>query len=257
MNLNTNSEEFAYGTPSNVDGSYFSPATPTPYNTGFAPAYASDSPSAYTPSPFNANSNAYGGTYGDETSEARMRRTRLGSFTASPNLSETSSGGVSAMASPRQIGGPNIRRRMTVQHGNGQESWRQSVDEVFGRAEADDDAGEYLFAPQQAETVFQYPGTPAPGSAFSSPAIPASPFAMPMQPPTMSPDDMLRAYAAKHASTASSTPSPLARAEVVSSIKDSGMRVLYKPEDEGSAAAGARVASPALIRAGPGARVSR
>jgi hypothetical protein len=73
----------------------------------------------------------------------------------------------------------------------------------------------------------------------------------------MSPDDMLRAYAAKHASTASSTPSPLARAEVVSSIKDSGMRVLYKPDDEGSAAAGARVASPALIRAGPGARVSR
>jgi hypothetical protein len=32
----------------------------------------------------------------------------------------------------------------------------------------DDDAGEYLFAPQQAETVFQYPGTPALGSMFSS-----------------------------------------------------------------------------------------
>jgi hypothetical protein len=73
----------------------------------------------------------------------------------------------------------------------------------------------------------------------------------------MSPDDMFRAYAAKHASAASSTPSPLARAEVVASIKDSGMRVLYKPDDEGSAAAGARAASLALIRAGPGAQVSR
>ncbi|KAJ7616221.1 hypothetical protein DFH06DRAFT_957216, partial [Mycena polygramma] len=124
----------------------------------------------------------------------------------------------SGVASPRQIGGPltltpeDIRRRMTVQHAPGQEQWRQSVDEVFGalscdntgadghEANDDDDSGEYLFAPVQ-ETVFAYPGTPAAGSGFASPALPAaSPFAMPMQPPTMSPDAMLRAYATKHAS---------------------------------------------------------
>ncbi|KAJ6460456.1 hypothetical protein C8R47DRAFT_929986, partial [Mycena vitilis] len=129
-------------------------------------------------------------------------------------------GAGSGVGSPRQIGGPltltpdDIRRRMAVQHAPapGQEQWRQSVDEVFGalscantgadghEANDDDDSGEYLFAPVQ-ETVFAYPGTPAAGSGFASPALPAaSPFAMPMQPPTMSPDAMLRAYATKHAS---------------------------------------------------------
>ncbi|KAJ6534926.1 hypothetical protein B0H19DRAFT_1184462 [Mycena capillaripes] len=72
---------------------------------------------------------------------------------------------------------------------------------------------------------------------------------MPMQPPTMSPDAMLRAYAAKHASI-SGTPSPLshttAGAEVVSSIKGTGMRQAAN----GSAGGG-------MIRAGPGARLSR
>ncbi|KAJ6507063.1 hypothetical protein C8R45DRAFT_1176756 [Mycena sanguinolenta] len=72
-------------------------------------------------------------------------------------------------------------------------------------------------------------------AAVSTPttASSASPFAMPMQPPTMSPDAMLRAYAAKHAS-------------------DAGMHVLYKPDDDANPA---RAASPGLIRAGPGARI--
>ncbi|KAF7333232.1 hypothetical protein MSAN_02430600 [Mycena sanguinolenta] len=189
---------------------------------------------------------------------------------------------LSGATSPRQTAGPltltpeDIRRRMTMQHG--QEGWRQSVDEMFGAlslmrigsisgsntgTNEDDDGGEYLFAPSQSETVFAYAGTPAPGSGFGSPApsytsspapaftTPAavstpttasstSPFAMPMQPPTMSPDAMLRAYAAKHTSA---TPSLTrkATAEVVGSLKDTGMRVLYKPEDDLNPA---RAASP-------------
>jgi len=124
--------------------------------------------------------------------------------------------------------------------------------------EGEDDGGDYLFAPVQ-ETVFAYPGTPAPGSSgFGNTQVPSSPFAMPMQPPTMSPDAMLRAYAAKHAST-SGTPSPLshttAGAEVVSSIKGTGMRVLYKQPDEAANANGS--AGGGMIRAGPGARLSR
>jgi hypothetical protein len=138
-----------------------------------------------------------------------------------------------------------------------------SRDSAGAAPEADDDAGEYLFAPQQAETVFQYPGTPAPGSGFGGPAPAytsapaASPFAMPMQPPTMSPDAMLRAYAAKHASN-TPTLSRAPTAEVVASLKDTGMRVLYKQPDGDAAQVDAgRAASPALIRAGPGARISR
>ncbi|KAJ7072126.1 hypothetical protein C8F01DRAFT_953349, partial [Mycena amicta] len=121
------------------------------------------------------------------------------------------------MTSPRQTAGPltltpdDIRRRMTTQHGaNGEGAWRQSVDEVFGALsmmrtggpgapdDTQDDAGEYLFAPTP-ETVFAYPGTPA-ASSFNS--VPSSPFAMPMslEPMANSPDAMLRAYAAKHAS---------------------------------------------------------
>ncbi|KAJ7702158.1 hypothetical protein B0H14DRAFT_3903957 [Mycena olivaceomarginata] len=66
------------------------------------------------------------------------------------------------------------------------------------------------------EEVFQYPGTPAAGSAFGSPAIPAaSPFAVPMQPPTMTPDDMLRAYVAKHASAISTSPSQLSAVRTI------------------------------------------
>jgi hypothetical protein len=258
--LNTSDTGFAYGTPS--EGSYFSPATPTPDNTftGMG-VYEPSADSAYAPTTF-------------------------GAF-PSPNPSDVSSGGIqSGLTSPRQIGGPltltpeDIRRRMTLQNGGngGQEGWRQSVDEVFGALSMmrtgnspaspdanaeDDDSGDYLFAPpqeQEGETVFQYPGTPAPGSAFGSPAIPAaSPFAMPMQPPTMSPDDMLRAYAAKHASTISASPSPLSAgrsAEVVPSLRDTGMRVLYKQPD-GAGGNEGRAQSPALIRAGPGARLSR
>ncbi|KAJ7100340.1 hypothetical protein C8R44DRAFT_946713 [Mycena epipterygia] len=66
---------------------------------------------------------------------------------------------------------------------------------------------------------------------------PASPFAMPMTAPTISPDDMLRAYAAKHASTATATPYPLtgttAGAEVVPSLRGTGMRVFYKQLEDG------------------------
>ncbi|KAJ7229746.1 hypothetical protein B0H12DRAFT_221859 [Mycena haematopus] len=268
--LNTSA---AYDT--GADASYFSPVTPTPHNMSFSPSsvYADDaSPdSAYAPNTF-------------------------GAFPASPDMSSLSSSGIpSGATSPRQTAGPltltseDIRRRMTLNNSSAAEGgWRQSVDEVFvmrtgtgtdATADADAD-GEYLFAPQS-ETVFQYPGTPAPGSAFSSPgsaytapaytapAAPAtasSPFAMPMQPPTMSPDAMLRAYATKHASTTpslttpsslarasspslaragtpstfartalpslsrkpSTAPAPASRAEVVASIKDTGMRVLYK-----------------------------
>ncbi|KAJ6474748.1 hypothetical protein C8R45DRAFT_1010511, partial [Mycena sanguinolenta] len=52
---------------------------------------------------------------------------------------------------------------------------------------------------------------------------------MPMQPPTMSPDAMLRTYAAKHASVAPSL-SCKSTAQVVDSKKDAGMRVLYRPD---------------------------
>ncbi|KAF7341761.1 hypothetical protein MSAN_02030400 [Mycena sanguinolenta] len=285
--VNGNDDHFAYGTPSAADASYFSPITPTPHATTFAQrqstfdqVYAQDpsADSAYAVNTFSSfPSSGYSST-----------------AVSSPDLSGTTS--------PRQTAGPltltpeDIRRRMTMQ--NGQEGWRQSVDEVFGalslmrtgstsgsntNANEDDDGDEYLFAPSQSETVFAYPGTPAPGSgfgkwavarralpphtprppppAFTTPAVVStpttasstSPFAMPMQPPTMSPDAMLRAYAAKHASVTPSL-SRKATAEVVGSLKDTGMRVLYKPEDDANPA---RAASPGLIRAGPGARISR
>ncbi|KAJ6534893.1 hypothetical protein B0H19DRAFT_1271571 [Mycena capillaripes] len=362
---------FAYGTPSNMDGSYFSPVTPTPGAMGFAGMGMVEEPSA---------DSAYAeNTFGSYASHYQIHPQ------GSPNLSESSTPSMpSGVSSPRQIGGPltltpeDIRRRMTLQqHNPGQEQWRQSVDEVFGALslmrtgtdptssssdnDAEDDGGDYLFAPVQ-ETVFAYPGTPAPGSsgfgsdpwsaqsvrgvardvlaattflakieavgpevqaasavllvrgnrsvldsardvdaefpymgtrlghflmartcklvhvlpslpsslppshasrlltplAFADTQVPSSPFAMPMQPPTMSPDAMLRAYAAKHAST-SGTPSPLshttAGAEVVSSIKGTGMRVLYKQPDETANANGS--AGGGMIRAGPGARLSR
>ncbi|KAJ6523155.1 hypothetical protein B0H19DRAFT_1277026 [Mycena capillaripes] len=69
----------------------------------------------------------------------------------------------------------------------------------------------------------------------------------------MSPDDMLRAYAAKHVSTISASPSPLSAvrtAEVMPSLKDTGMLVLYKQPDCAGGNEG-RAQSPALIRAGP------
>ncbi|KAJ7757172.1 hypothetical protein B0H14DRAFT_3511952 [Mycena olivaceomarginata] len=215
-------------------------------------------PSAYTASPYSASPNAYGGTYSDDERE------------------RASSEGVSAMASLRQIGEPltltpeDIRHRMSLQHGNGRESWRQSADEVFGALSImrtggptapdantadneDDDTGEYLFAPQQAETVFQYLGTPA-GERVQQPRHPR----LALRHAHAASDHVPRRHAPRlRRSTPSSTPGPLACAEVVALIKDSGMRVLYKPEDESSAAVGARTASPALIRAGPGARVSR
>ncbi|KAJ6507091.1 hypothetical protein C8R45DRAFT_816727 [Mycena sanguinolenta] len=176
-----------------------------------------------------------------------------------------SSPDLSGATSPRQTAGPltltpeDIRRRMTTQHG--QEGWRQSVDEVFGalsrESRGDLTGQEALRSTVRLDlTVSTHEASgPAssynssPGPAFVTPAAvstpttasSASPFAMPMQPPTMSPDAMLRAYAAKHAS-------------VVGSLKDAGMRVLYKPEDDANPA---RAASPALIRAGPGARISR
>ncbi|KAF7324317.1 hypothetical protein MSAN_02525200 [Mycena sanguinolenta] len=261
---NGNGDNFTYGTPSAADASVSPPST---RSTAREPS----ADSAYTVNTFSSfPSSGYSST-----------------AVSSPDLSGTTS--------PRQTAGPltltpeDIRRRMTMQHG--QEGWRQSVDEVFGalslmrtcstsgsntNANEDDDGDEYLFAPSQSETVFAYPGTPAPGSGFGSPApsytsspAPASttpaavstpttasstsPFAMPMQPPTMSPDAMLRAYAAKHASVTPSL-SRKATAEVVGSLKDTGMRVLYKPEDDSNPA---RAASPGLIRAGPGARISR
>ncbi|KAJ7081038.1 hypothetical protein C8R43DRAFT_343131 [Mycena crocata] len=224
------------------------------------------------------------------------------------------------MTSPRQTAGPltltpeDIRRRMTLRtpsngssgnggNGTGQQGeWRQSVNEVFGALSMmrtgteDDDGGdgEYLFAPMP-ETVFAYPGTPAPGAAFNSapaqaaPAAPAtSPFAMPMPASTMSPDEMLRAYAtstaSKHTSTSTPgragtptgrnhtsttgrvTPSPLsgttAGAQVVPTLAGTGMRVLYKQPEEDSGNAGigssANVGNTSsMIRAGPGARLSR
>ncbi|KAF8209681.1 hypothetical protein K438DRAFT_1753332 [Mycena galopus ATCC 62051] len=173
----TGNNGFAYGTPSAMDGSYFSPVTPTPNNITFSQAYPSTTGSA---------------VYGqDPSADSAYAPNTFGAFPPSPDPSVSSGGIPSGATSPRQTAGPltltpeDIRRRMTVQHsGNAnQEGWRQSVDEVFGALsmmrtgslsrdsagaapEADDDAGEYLFAPQQAETVFQYPGTPAPGSGF-------------------------------------------------------------------------------------------
>ncbi|KAJ7187417.1 hypothetical protein C8R46DRAFT_856244, partial [Mycena filopes] len=149
---------------------------------------------------------------------------------ALPSPSRISAFGGGSYTSPRQTAGPltltpdDIRRRMTsgpnpnannpnamnAGNNNGAGQWRQSVDEVFGALsmmrtgtedDNDNDGGEYLFAPPVAETVFAYPGTPAAAtSSFNS--TPASPFAMPMSTPTMSPDAMLRAYATKkHASS--------------------------------------------------------
>jgi protein tyrosine phosphatase (PTP) superfamily phosphohydrolase (DUF442 family) len=70
---------------------------------------------------------------------------------------------------------------------------------------------------------------------------------------------MLRAYAAKHASTISTTQrKATVTAEVVHSLKDTGMRVLYnQPDGEEQDRPRKAAASPTLIRAGPGARLSR
>ncbi|KAJ7827823.1 hypothetical protein B0H13DRAFT_2438837 [Mycena leptocephala] len=75
------------------------------------------------------------------------------------------------------------------------------------------------------------------------------------------PDDILRAYAAKHASTATATLSPLsgttAGTEVVPSLRGTGMRVLYKQPEDGVPSAGGNANGGNMIRAGPGARLSR
>ncbi|KAJ6600488.1 hypothetical protein DFH09DRAFT_595930 [Mycena vulgaris] len=284
----------SYNTYAQNDQSYFSPATPTPgASFGYDSAYGATT---------------YAGYEGQEQEQREQQE-----------------GG--AFTSPRQTAGPltltpdDIRRRMTLgsQHQGAGGEWRQSVNEVFGALslmrtggdpsspDADDGDGDYLFAPMP-ETVFAYPGTPAMGS-FNTPA-PASPFAMPMSAPTMSPDAMLRAYAATHtdsssSSSASGSPalsssplptaakplallkhktsslkgagssilkggisgkggkpkfvSPLsnstAGAEVVPTYNGTGMRVLYAQPEEGGDAAS--VAGSGMIRAGPGARLSR
>ncbi|CAK5270252.1 unnamed protein product [Mycena citricolor] len=136
--LGLNSYEQAYGDEQN---SYFSPATPTPQS-GFVVEPTADS--------------AYGST-------------TYGEF-SSPDMT----------TSPRQTAGPltltpdDIRRRMTLRNAE-QGQWRQSVEEVFGALSmmrtgenGEDEAGEYLFAP---ETVFAYPGTPAPASGFNGALI--------------------------------------------------------------------------------------
>ncbi|KAF7321768.1 hypothetical protein MKEN_00698500 [Mycena kentingensis (nom. inval.)] len=230
-------DNFAYGDHEGA-GSYFSPITPTAGN-AFSAVYA-ENPSA---------ASAYGAT----------------TFDAPPE-----------MTSPRQTAGPltltpeDIRRRMTANNGpNGDGAWRQSVDEVFGAlsmmrtggpsSPETEDTDEYLFAPTP-ETVFAYPGTPA-ASSFNS-AAPSSPFAMPMSSvaTSSSPDAMLRAYATKHMSVASNAPSTLsnstAGAEVVSSLHNTGMRVLYTQQD-GQAAAPTPLRKSTLIRAGKGARLSK
>ncbi|KAJ7717784.1 hypothetical protein B0H16DRAFT_1475884 [Mycena metata] len=134
-----------------------------------------------------------------------------------------------------------------------------------GADDADSEGGDYLFAPPVAETVFAYPGTPAASSFNSTPnaTAPASPFAMPMSAPTMSPDAMLRAYATKKKHTSSST-KHTSGAEVVPTLKNTGMRVLYKqPEEEAAGSASGSESGEVLggaaplIRAGPGARLSR
>jgi hypothetical protein len=79
--------------------------------------------------------------------------------------------------------------------------------------------------------------------------------------PTISPDDMLRAYAAKHDRTATATPSPLsgttAGAAVVPSLRSTDMRVLYKQPEDDAPSAGGNADGGNMIRAGPGARWSR
>jgi hypothetical protein len=96
---------------------------------------------------------------------------------------------------------------------------------------------------------------------FLSATTPAPPFAMSMNAPTIPPDDILRAYAAKHASTATATLSPLsgttAGTEVVPSLRGTGMRVLYKQPEDGVPSAGGNANGGNMIRAGPGARLSR
>ncbi|KAJ7716457.1 hypothetical protein B0H16DRAFT_1741264 [Mycena metata] len=132
-----------------------------------------------------------------------------------------------------------------------------------GADDTDSEGGDYLFAPPVAETVFVYPGTPAASSFNSSPNASASPFAMPMSAPTMSPDAMLRAYATKKKHTSSST-KHTSGAEVVPTLKNTGMHVLYtQPEDDSPGSAGSSESGEVLggaaplIRAGPGARLSR
>ncbi|KAJ7845838.1 hypothetical protein B0H14DRAFT_3682575 [Mycena olivaceomarginata] len=103
--VNTSGGEFAQGTPWEAEGSYFSPATPTPYSASFAPAYASDVPAA-CPAPDFCAQRVWGGTYADdETSASAYAPNTFSPFsaTASPNSIEAS-----AMASPRQIGGPLV-----------------------------------------------------------------------------------------------------------------------------------------------------
>ncbi|KAJ7771265.1 hypothetical protein DFH07DRAFT_734583, partial [Mycena maculata] len=121
----------------------------------------------------------------------------------------------SRISAPRQTAGPltltpdDIRRRMTLQQHGGNQSggeWRQSVDEVFGALSlmrtgstagspnanspdgAEDAGDDYLFAPSHTNPLLPAPSAP------SAPA--SSPFAMRMSAAAMSPDDMLRAYAA-------------------------------------------------------------
>ncbi|KAJ7194307.1 hypothetical protein GGX14DRAFT_476497 [Mycena pura] len=262
-----NGNGFAYGDANDQQNSYFSPATPTPTSMFVVPdpsevyarAREPSADSAYAATTFGEYERGYGG---------------YGSY-GSPAESDVPS----VMTSPSQTAGPlnltseDIRRRMTTHHGqNGEGAWRQSVDEVFGAlslmrtggspaspdGEDEGGDGDYLFAPMP-ETVFAYPGTPA-ASSFNSSAAPSSPFAMPMSAPTMSPDDMLRAYAAKHASTASAAPSPLSKtttgAEVVPTLQNTGMRILYKQPDASARARAPSVAG-GLIRAGKGARLSK
>jgi hypothetical protein len=81
----------------------------------------------------------------------------------------------------------------------------------------------------------------ASSKAFANTGAATSPFAMAMPAQTMSPDDMLRAYAKTHTSAAKPVQT---------------MRVLYKqPGEEG--AAPAEDSNGNMIRAGPGARFSR
>ncbi|KAJ7219013.1 hypothetical protein B0H12DRAFT_1241493 [Mycena haematopus] len=144
-----------------------------------------------------------------------------------------------------------------------------------------DEVGDSLFPPQQSEMAFQYPGnlsalvlslifcfqsTPIP--SLQTPPTPPPHLSRRRSSPTLSPDAMLRAYAAKHASVTpsllrapSANPS-LSRThhqtrlhctttEVVPSVKDTWMRVLCKQiagEGEGKG----RAASPGLIWEGWG-----
>ncbi|KAJ7882732.1 hypothetical protein B0H14DRAFT_3433217 [Mycena olivaceomarginata] len=125
--------------------------------------------------------------------------------------------------------------------------------------------GDYLFAPPVAETVFAYPGTPAASSFNSTPnaTAPASPFAMPMSAPTMSPDAMLHAYATKKKHTSSST-KHTSGAEVVPSSRTpacvsctSSPRTRPRGSASGSENGEVLGGAAPLIRAGPRARLSR